>query len=89
MPGANNGAPKIMEVYRIGKATKRPGKERNDIRESTGGDGLNRMLRYCPKCNKLTDQKRIGGSWCCLECTAKQDNPKEREQLLKGDREYG
>ena len=50
---------------------------------------MNRMLRYCPKCNKLTDQKRIGGSWCCMECTAKQDNPKERELLLKGDREYG
>jgi hypothetical protein len=68
LPGVNNGAPKIMEVSRIGKTAKRQGKERNDFEqpgmslanigtEYKEGDRMNRRLRYCPKCNTLPPGK--------------------------------
>jgi hypothetical protein len=34
LPGANNGAPKIKAISRIGKAAKKLAKQRNDFREA-------------------------------------------------------
>ena len=78
------------DLAKKGTILEKPGISQANIgTEYKGGDSMNRMLRYCPRCNTLTDQERIRGNWCCLVCTAKQSNPKEQEQQLKGDREYG